>query len=111
MKKSKKWWEELEEDREGDADEPLPEYIEVTNELDLHGFFPEQIPEIINEFITNAISLKINYLRIVHGKGKSKLKWAVREVLKSDRRVIGFKDAPPEFGGWGATIVEIKIKE
>jgi len=110
MKKITKWWEELEENGEEDAVEPLPEYIEVTNELDLHGFFPEQIPEIVNEFITNAIILKINYVRIAHGKGKSKLKWAVREVLKSDTRVIEFKDAPPELGGWGATIVEIKIE-
>ncbi|MBN2091093.1 Smr/MutS family protein [candidate division KSB1 bacterium] len=111
MKKIKKWWEELEEIAGDEGAEPLPEFIEVTNELDLHGFFPEQIPEIINEFITNAIRLKIKYLRIVHGKGKSKLKWAVREVLKSDERVIDFKDAPPELGGWGATIIAIQKEE
>jgi dsDNA-specific endonuclease/ATPase MutS2 len=111
MKKTKKWWDELEETEENEPVEPLPEFIEVTNELDLHGFFPEQIPEILDDFITNAILLKIEYLRIVHGKGKSKLKWAVREVLKSDARVIDFKDAPPELGGWGATVVEIQTGE
>lgn len=110
MKKTKKWWEELEE-TEDEAVESLPEFVQVTNELDLHGFFPEQIPEIINEFISNAIELKIKYLRIAHGKGKSKLKWAVREALKSDPRVLDFKDAPPELGGWGATVVEIHLEE
>lgn len=110
MKTLKKWWEELEES-DGIEPEELPEYIEVTNELDLHGFFPEQIPEIVNEFIENAIRLKIKYLRIIHGKGKSKLKWAVRSALESNPRVINYKDAPPELGSWGATIVEIELKE
>ena len=30
------------------------DYFYVTDDLDLHGFFPEQVPDIVNEFIWNA---------------------------------------------------------
>ncbi len=92
-------------------EEPLAEYFIVTDVLDLHGFFPEQIQEVVEEFITNAISLQLNRLTIIHGKGKSKLKYLVRQELKKNRNVLDFGDAPPEMGGWGRTIVILKESE
>ncbi len=89
-------------------DEELPEYIEITDVLDLHGFFPEQVLEVVDEFIKNALELKLYHLRIIHGKGRSRLKWEVHQVLKGNPHVAWFSDAPPEIGGWGATIVELK---
>lgn len=88
--------------------EEFPEYIYVKDVLDLHGFFPEQIPEILEEFIKHAVSLKLTHLRIIHGKGKSKLKWAVRKELEKNSQVVEFRDAPPEIGGWGATVVTLR---
>ena len=88
--------------------EDFPERIIVTDVLDLHGFFPEQVPEIVTEFIRNALELKLSTLRIIHGKGRSKMKWAVHQVLKENPHVAQFGDARPEMGGWGATIVELK---
>ena len=81
--------------------------IEVTDTLDLHGFFPEQVKEVVSSFIENAIDLNLEYVKIIHGKGKSRLKWEVHRVLKEDQRIIDFKDAPPESGGWGATLVQL----
>ena len=86
----------------------MQEYYVVTDVLDLHGFFPQQVPEILEEFIQNALNLKLYQLRIIHGKGKSKLKWIVHRELNKNEDVIDFYDAPPEIGGWGATIVELK---
>ena len=63
---------------------------------------------IVDEFIKNAIHLKLYHLRIIHGKGKSKLKWIVCQELEKNPHVEKFNDAPPEIGGWGATIVELK---
>ena len=91
--------------------EHLPEYYVVTDVLDLHGFFPEQIQEVVEEFITNAISLKLNRLTIIHGKGKSKLKYLVRKELEKNCNVLDFGDAPPEMGGWGRTMVNLKDNE
>lgn len=84
-------------------------FIEVTDRLDLHGFFPEQIPEIINAFLDNAVHLQLSELRIIHGKGRSRLKYEVHRCLKSDARVHHFTDAPPALGGWGATLVFLNI--
>ncbi|MCI0513190.1 Smr/MutS family protein [candidate division KSB1 bacterium] len=86
----------------------LPEFIQVTDVLDLHGFFPEQVPEMLADFIEQAYEIKKYELRIIHGKGKSKLKWIVRRVLESDERVIYLGDAPSDAGGWGATQVVLR---
>jgi len=88
--------------------EALPDFIQVKDVLDLHGFFPEQIPEIIRDFIDNALKLKFTELRIIHGKGKSRLKHACYMELRENPHVIQFYDAPPELGGWGSTIVRLK---
>ncbi|MBN1155216.1 Smr/MutS family protein [candidate division KSB1 bacterium] len=83
------------------------EYYKVTDVLDLHGFFPEQAEEMVYDFVQNGLDLGLSRLRIIHGKGKSKLKWVVYQVLKEHPQVTDFYDAPPELGGWGSTIVEI----
>jgi DNA mismatch repair protein MutS2 len=91
-----------------DKEEKFPNYFIVTDVLDLHGFFPEQIPEMIDEFIKNAVSLKLQRLRIIHGKGKSRLKYLVLKELEKNPHVVEFGDAPPEIGGWGATVVILR---
>lgn len=88
--------------------EGIPDRIEVRDVLDLHGFFPEQVEEIVIAFIENAKMLKVKELRIIHGKGRSRLKWEVHQVLKDHANVESFSDAPPASGGWGATIVYLK---
>jgi DNA mismatch repair protein MutS2 len=85
----------------------ISETIVVTDTLDLHGFFPQQIPEMIEAFINNAIDLGLHRLKIIHGKGKSRLKFEVYQVLKKNPHISHFHDAHPENGGWGSTIVEL----
>lgn len=88
----------------------IPHAIQVTDALDLHGFFPEQIPEMITAFIENARSLQLTELRIIHGKGRSRLKFEVHQALKSHPDVVSFHDAPPESGGWGVTLVHLNAR-
>ena len=85
----------------------IPESIIVTDTLDLHGFFPEQIPEMIEAFINNALDLGLHQLKIIHGKGKSRLKFEVYQILNKNPHISRYYDAPPESGGWGTTIVEL----
>ena len=89
------------------AENPFPEPVRVTDVLDLHGFFPEQIPEVVGEFIRNASEMRLKTLRIIHGKGRSRLKFEVIRFLGDCPEVARFYDASPESGGWGATIVEM----
>ena len=90
--------------------EEFSEPINIENVLDLHGFYPEQISEVLNHFLKHAQNKGYKEVRIVHGKGKSRLKFEVRQFLKQDSRVIEFGDAPPFLGGWGAAVVKIKKK-
>jgi len=96
------------EARDVPAGDLTAEPVAVTDTLDLHGFFPQQIPDMIRDFITNAGKLGLRQLRIVHGKGKSRLKWEVHQVLQDSPEVESFGDAPLESGGWGATLVLLK---
>ncbi len=46
-------------------------------------------------------------MHIYHGIGTGKLAYAVREFLKTHPSVESFKDAPPNQGGFGATLVKL----
>jgi len=94
--------------RENDIPEEFKQGIRVTDTLDLHGFFPEQISDAMESFIENARELQLKTLRIIHGKGKSRLKYEVHQVLKKSPHVQKFYNASSESGGWGATIVELE---
>jgi hypothetical protein len=86
-------------------DEPLKVILGDT--LDLHTFLPEDVPSLLNEFLAVCQRDGIRRARIIHGKGTSVLRRRVRSLLSRDPRVVACYDAPPESGGWGATIVEL----
>ncbi len=98
----------LSKDLQDDEDDYIPGYYIVTDVLDLHGVNPKLVKEMIEEFIENALILELEELRIIHGKGKSKLKYLTYKALENNKYVESFFDAPPERGGWGATIVLLK---
>ena len=89
-------------------EDSLADAIVVTDVLDLHGFYPEQVPEMVHDFLINAQELGLKSLRIIHGKGKSKLKWVVLKELEKHSEVESFHDAPAEMGGWGATMIYLR---
>ena len=80
----------------------------VTDTLDLHGYFPEQVPQLLADFIENAHRLRLPEVKIIHGKGRSVMKRVVWEELEKNPLVEGFHDAHPLSGGWGATIVVLR---
>jgi dsDNA-specific endonuclease/ATPase MutS2 len=47
-------------------------------------------------------------VRLVHGKGRGVRRAEVRRLLEADPRVADAFDAPPERGGFGATVVVLK---
>jgi DNA-nicking Smr family endonuclease len=91
----------------GDFDEMGPIILPIEDELDLHTFKPGDLPELMDDYLDACLDANIFSLRVIHGKGKGILKKRLHRILKQDSRVVSFKDAPPEAGGWGATLVEL----
>ncbi|MGD9290763.1 MAG: Smr/MutS family protein [Desulfobacterales bacterium] len=75
--------------------------------LDLHTFRPKEIPDLLKDYFAECLKAGIFSVRIIHGKGKGIQKRRVQGLLSRNAMVAAFKDAPPEAGGWGATIVEL----
>lgn len=91
-----------------DIPEGIPGQVVVTDILDLHGFFPEQVENMVEAFLQNALDLGLKKVRIIHGKGRSRMKWEVHRILKDHAHVLEFSDASPDSGGWGSTEVFLK---
>ena len=87
-----------------------PVNMPIKDILDLHTFIPKDIPDLLVDYFKACIDADIYSVRIVHGKGRGILKKWVQGLLKKNPLVESFQDSPPEAGGWGATLVELKSK-
>ena len=77
--------------------------------FDLHSVPPREVRAVVEEYLREAHRLGLRHVRIIHGKGVGVQREAVRAVLARTPFVETFKDAPPEAGGWGATVATLKI--
>ena len=88
-----------------------PIRIPIEDVLDLHTFRPRDIPDLLDEYFTECIKERIFSVRVIHGKGKGIQKKQVHQILDKHPLVRRYSDAPPEAGGWGATLVELDRKK
>jgi DNA-nicking Smr family endonuclease len=84
-----------------------PVRIPVTDVLDLHSVPARDAQAVVEEYLIEARRLGFRALRIVHGRGIGVQREMVRKVLARTEFVERFRDAPPEAGGWGATLVTL----
>jgi DNA-nicking Smr family endonuclease len=87
-----------------------PITLPIEDVLDLHLFRPKDIPDLITDYVAACREKGLYLVRIIHGKGTGILKSRVITLLKKHPDVVTFYDAPPEAGGWGATLVQIKAR-
>lgn len=85
-----------------------PIIIPIEDTIDLHTFHPKEISELLDDYLTECNKAGIFSVRIIHGKGQGFLKKRVGQVLAGHPLVKRYQDAPPEAGGWGATLVDLK---
>ena len=85
-----------------------PVKIPIEDSLDLHTFQPRDIPDLLEDYLSECLKAGLYSVRIIHGKGKGVQKRRVQGLLHNNALVASVKDAPPEAGGWGATLVELK---
>ena len=88
--------------------EEEPVRIPITDIFDLHSVPPHDVRAVVEEYLNEAHRLGYRALRIIHGRGIGVQREIVRAVLGRSALVEDFRDAPPEAGGWGATIVNLR---
>jgi len=81
--------------------------IPITGELDLHAFAPRDVASVVEEYVRACREHGVRRLRLVHGRGTGTQRAVVRRVLRGLEGIAAVRDAPPEAGGWGATLVEL----
>jgi DNA-nicking Smr family endonuclease len=84
-----------------------PIHIPIEDVLDLHTFRPQDIADLLENYFDECIKAGIFSVRVIHGKGKGIQKRQVHRILQNNPLVRSFTDAPPEAGGWGATLVQL----
>ncbi len=82
--------------------------IPIEDSLDLHSFLPRDVRSVVSEYFDEAIRNGFREVRLIHGKGRGVRRADLRQFLASDPRVAEFFDAPPDRGGFGATIAILK---
>jgi DNA mismatch repair protein MutS2 len=89
---------------------PNPEpRAESAAEINVIGSTAEEARERVDKFLDDAYMAGRFRLRVVHGHGKNILKNSLHEMFASHPHVEKFYPAPPQEGGTGATIVELKL--
>ena len=95
-----------------DGDEPFPDSveIEITDVFDLHTIQPREVKAVVEEYLFQARQKGFQSVRIIHGKGIGVQRELVQSILERTPFVLSFTDAPPEAGGWGATIAHLQVR-
>ncbi len=91
------------------GNDPLEEPIRmpIDGVLDLHTFRPSELPDLLDDYLEACRQAGIRQVRIIHGKGTGILRRRVHGLLNKHPDVRSYQDAPPEAGGWGATIATL----
>jgi dsDNA-specific endonuclease/ATPase MutS2 len=97
---------------DGDEDEePFADAIplEITGALDLHTFDPAEVKELVPDYLDACVEKGISEVRIIHGKGTGVLRRVVHAALDRHPRVVSYRLGGRAEGGWGATLVTLRL--
>lgn len=85
--------------------EPVEYPIDGT--LDLHTFSPQEVKDLIPEYIHACLEKGIYKIRIIHGKGTGTLKAIVWSILEKHPDIASYK-LDSGSSSWGATLINLK---
>jgi len=86
--------------------DPLP--LPIDGVLDLHTFRPQDVKEIVMEYLSACREKGILEVRVIHGKGIGQLRQTVHAILLRHPDVASFSVAGEAYGGTGATFVHLR---
>jgi DNA-nicking Smr family endonuclease len=87
-------------------DEPVR--IPIEDALDLHAFAPRDVAAVVSDYLEAAHARGFVEVRLIHGRGIGVQRRIVQALLARHPLVAAFADAPPERGGFGATLVRLR---
>ena len=95
--------------------EPVPEgendgavRVPIGDSLDLHAFAPQDVPAVLADYLEECARRGFREVRLIHGRGTGTQRAIVRRLLATHPLVAEFADAPPDRGGWGATVAYLR---
>jgi DNA-nicking Smr family endonuclease len=74
--------------------------------LDLHQFRPNEVKNVVEDYLDACKERGICQVRIIHGKGIGTLREIVHATLRQRDDVMAFELAT-DSSGWGATLVTL----
>jgi len=77
-------------------------------DINVIGCNVEQAQAKLEKHLDQAILQDQQRIRIIHGHGTGRLRRSIGDLLKKHPQVIRFTPAPPDQGGSGVTLVELK---
>ncbi|MBD0371086.1 MAG: endonuclease MutS2 [Pyrinomonadaceae bacterium] len=77
-------------------------------EINLIGRTTDEAVDATDKFLDEAYMHSMSRVRIIHGHGTGALRRAIADFLRGHPHVERFSQAPPDQGGAGATVVELK---
>ena len=86
----------------------LSDKVAVGSELNVIGRTANEATDAADKFLDEAYLNNFERIRIVHGMGTGALKRAIATLLSDHPHVAKFYPAPPNEGGSGATVVELR---
>jgi DNA mismatch repair protein MutS2 len=78
------------------------------SELNVIGHTTDEAVDAVDKFLDEASLASLSQVRIIHGHGTGALRRAIGDLLKGHPHVSRFVAAPPDQGGTGATLVELR---
>ncbi|HXZ45059.1 MAG TPA: Smr/MutS family protein [archaeon] len=82
--------------------------VPIEDSLDLHAFAPRDIPAVVCEYLEECARRGFREVRLIHGRGTGTQRAVIRSLLAHHPLAVEFSDAPPDRGGWGATVVRLR---
>ena len=79
-----------------------------SSELNVIGCTVDEALSRTETFLDHALLAELNTVRVIHGHGTGRLRRAIADLLRGHQLVERFHVAPPEEGGGGVTVVELK---
>ncbi|MCP3978346.1 MAG: Smr/MutS family protein [bacterium] len=91
-----------------DDDAPDEVVVPIEDFIDLHPFRPRDIRSVVEAYLEAAREAGYTEVRLIHGRGIGFQRDSVQKLLAKHADVESYHDAPPERGGWGATIARLR---